>query len=187
MPTCLAALMTKVPGAALTAWPSIVRFMSLIVGQLKKVSCEHGLGCMRVRTRTPIQMRLEVFGKLLDNRDSRHGCRIAQRTERTAQHILRELADQRNIALLSAAVMETLQHFFQPGCAFAAGNTPATTLVRIKLHDAQSESDHAGVLIQNHRAARAEHAFHLCQSVEVHWDVALLRFQQRTGRTTQIG
>ena len=53
-------------------------------------------------------MRLEILGELLDNGYSRHGRRIAQRAKRPAQHILRELADQRNIALLSAAVMEPL-------------------------------------------------------------------------------
>ena len=81
--------------------------------------------------------------------------------------------------------MKTIQHALEPGGALAAGDAPAAAFVRVELHNAQRELHHAGVFVQNDGAARAQHAFDFCQRVEIHRDVALFRFEERTRRASR--
>src|SRR5262245_27717716 len=88
MPTLLQASMSSVPAGAVTFLPSTVRFTSGI-GNLV---CEHWKLLDRsfffVGAGSPFQMVLELFSKLLHERDRGHGRSIAEWTESSAQHVL---------------------------------------------------------------------------------------------------
>src|SRR6185437_912199 len=73
-----------------------------------------------IRTRLAIQMRFEFLAEFLDDGDGRQRGRIAERTERPAQHILCKIADEHNVAALTHAFMEPGKKFSEPGCTFAA-------------------------------------------------------------------
>ena len=156
MPTCLAALITSVPGAAchrLAVDREIYKISHFCVTYAITSSdaCSYGHGL-------PFKMRFELVAELLDDRDGRHRRRIAQRAERPAQHVLRNSPIRSMSLVRPAAVVEAVEHLLQPGGAFAAGDAPAAAFVRVEPHDAQRGLHHAGVFVQDHHAARTQHA-----------------------------
>src|SRR6202023_2614400 len=104
MPTCLAALIINVPGAAVTGLPSIVRCIGSLI-----FSGHRQFSRMLIGAWLSVQVRFEVFGKFLDDGDGRHGCGVAQSAEGPAQHVLGKLANQRDVALLAAPAVETIE------------------------------------------------------------------------------
>src|SRR5579885_784648 len=126
MPARLAASMTSVPGGACTGFPSIVRFTK---SAMERLSRHHELAGLLVRAGLAVQMVLELVVKLLHNRHRGHGRGVAQRAEGPAEHVLGQVADQRDIAPLAHAVVEALEQFADPGSALAAGNAPAAAFV----------------------------------------------------------
>src|SRR3984893_15995312 len=115
MPTCLAALMIKVPGAAVTGLPSIVRLIRSAIFEFGSLSSgEHRLRCMRVRAWPAVQVGFEIFRKLLHNGYRGHRGRVTQGAKCAAKHVLGQFADERNIAFLAHSLMESLQHLSEP-------------------------------------------------------------------------
>src|ERR1039457_5692330 len=68
-----------------------------------------------VGARFAIQMILEFLPELLHDGDGRHSGGIAQGTERPAQHIPRDIADQVDIGARALPIVEARQDFLQPG------------------------------------------------------------------------
>src|SRR3954447_26226308 len=148
MPAFLAASITSVPGAASTCCPSIVSFTRSAIHNLLPIPMQihtrplNQINSLRtfpvqictgvylnayqralflVRTRLPVQMVFKLVPELLHDRNSRHRRRVAQRTEGPPEHVLREVADQIDVALDPAALMEPHQDLPQPGRALPAG------------------------------------------------------------------
>src|SRR3954454_14190038 len=114
MPTFFAASMTKVPGAACTSCQWFVSFTRSAILPLDR----HQPPRLLVGTRLPVQVILEFVPELLDNRNGRHRRRVAPRTKYPPEHVLREIADQIDIAPHAAALVETRQNLLEPGRAF---------------------------------------------------------------------
>src|SRR4030088_3086615 len=75
------------------------------------------------------------------------GSAAAKRAERAAQHIFSEIADEIDIFGTAIACVKTVQHFAQPGGAFAAGDAPAAGFEREKVHDVARHIAHDGVCV----------------------------------------
>src|ERR1700684_4583274 len=78
-----------------------------------------------------VEMVLKFVPPLLHDADGWQRRGVAQRAESTPQHILGQLVDQRDVFFAAQAFMEAVEHLFQPGGAFAAGNAPAAGLVSV--------------------------------------------------------
>ena len=109
---------------------------------------------MRVRTRFAIQVVFKLLAKLVHEGDGGHGRSVTQRTESTAQHVLRQITDVVDILGDAAAGVDASERLLQPVGAFAAGNTPSAALMLIKFDRPQSELDHADGLVDHHHAGR---------------------------------
>src|SRR5713226_1774673 len=125
MPASLAALMISVLGAAVTGLPSIVKFIRspifsfwFLVSSFSLVLSQREF--LRVGARISVQVCFEVLRELFHDRDGGHGGGIAQSAECAAQHVLRKLVDQRDVALSAHSIVEPLQHLFEPGGSFTA-------------------------------------------------------------------
>src|SRR5216684_6347603 len=94
--------------------------------------------------------------------------RIAQRTERPAQHVLGQVLDVVDVLLQPAAVVEARERLLQPVRAFAARNTPAATFVLVELHNAQGKFDHASLVVEHDHAAGAQELSALAEGIKVH-------------------
>src|SRR5271170_405479 len=127
----------------------------------------------------PVEVVFKFVAPFLDDADGGQSRGIAERAESAPEHIFRKLVDQRNIFRASAAVVEAVQQFAQPGGAFAAGDAPAAGFVRVKMHDAAGEVHHAGVLVNHDGAAGAEHRADLGDGIVVHVDVNFAGAEQR--------
>src|SRR5205807_9165079 len=68
----------------------------------------------------------------------------------------------------AAAVVEARERLLEPVCTLAAGNAPATAFMLVKLHDAQRELDHAGLIVENDDPAGAEKFAALAERIKVH-------------------
>src|SRR5207244_12902918 len=77
--------------------------------------------------------------------------------------------------------METDQSLLQPVSSFAAGNSPAATLVLIELHRTQSEFHYARCLVEHDHPAGAQHRARFHQRVKIHCDI---NFVGRKNRST---
>src|SRR5579884_1107387 len=149
MPTCLAALISNVPGAACTAFPSIVRLTKSAIFVLY----QRHLVLLSKRA-CAVEMGLKLISEFFDERHHGHGSRVAEGAEGAAQHVFRDVVHDRNVALDATAGMEPVEDLLEPRRPFAAGDTPAATLVLVEHHDALHSSDHAGVFIHDNHAAR---------------------------------
>ncbi len=116
-------------------------------------------------------MIFKFVAPFLHDADGRQRRGIAERAESAPEHIFRKLVNQRNIFRAAAALVEAVEHFAQPGGAFAAGNAPAAGFVRVKMHDAARQIHHAGIFVNDHRAAGAEHRADLGDRIVIHADV----------------
>src|SRR5579871_1679374 len=126
MPFCFAASITSVPGAALIALPSMVRLTGSGMDFRSLTVAARFIGARPV-----VQVRFELVAELFDEGDGGHGSGVAEWTEGAAEHILRKLAHERDVAFAAHAVVHALQNLAQPGGAFAAGDAPAAALVRV--------------------------------------------------------
>src|ERR1700675_4422067 len=148
MPTRLQASISSVPAGAVTFLPSTVSVTSAIfvapasrrqsvvrvarallpatafLGGDKALSGHHRFhrALFFIRARPAFQMILKLFAELFHERDRRHRRRIAQRTKRPAQHVLREILHVIDILFHAAAAMESSQRLLQPIRALAAGD-----------------------------------------------------------------
>src|SRR5271156_2707049 len=129
----------------------------------------------------PVQMVLKFAAPFLDDADGGQRRRVAERAESAPEHIFRELVNQWDVFRAAAALVETVQHFAQPGGAFAARNAPAAGFVRVKMHDAARKIHHAGLFVNPQGAAGAEHRADLRDRVVIHVDVNLAGAEQRAG------
>src|SRR5689334_5248280 len=86
-----------------------------------------------VRARPAFQMIFKFLAELFHEGDGRHRCRIAERTESPAEHVLRQVPHVVDILLQSAAGMKTLERLFEPVRSFAARDAPTAAFMSIKL------------------------------------------------------
>src|SRR5580704_3311556 len=125
-----------------------------------------------------LQVIFEFATEFLDDADGGHGCGVAQRAECPSKHVFREFADGSNVLRATVTGVKALQHLAQPGGAFAAGNAPAAGFMRVEMHDAAGQINHAGVFVIHDHAAGTEHRTGLGQGVIVHGHVDLVASQQ---------
>src|SRR5579875_3367209 len=95
----------------------------------------------RVGNARPGEILLELRPELLDETESRHRGSVAQRTERSAHHVLGKVLDIVDVLLRAAAGVEAGERLFEPVRAFPAGNAPAAAFVLVELDRPQRELD----------------------------------------------
>src|SRR5437763_16163940 len=125
MPADLHASMSSVPAGAVSCLPSTVNLTSAML-----VSCSdqrlHGNdGCPGL---VPGDVVFKFFAELLHEAECRHCGSIAQRAERSAHHVFRQVLDVIDIFLRTAAVVHAGQGLLDPVRALAAWNAPAARL-----------------------------------------------------------
>src|SRR5882724_3474479 len=130
-------------------------------------------------------MIFKLFTKLLHDRNRGHGRRVAQRTESTPQHVFRKILNVVDVFLDAATRVKAVQRLLQPVRAFAAGNTPATTLVLVELHDVLRETYHTGGIVDHDDAAGTEHGASLGDAIKIHRDVDFVGSQNRGRRSAR--
>src|SRR5271154_5899640 len=134
MPALLQASMSSVPAGAVSFLPSTVRFTSAIGNLVRHHRQAFRRAFFLIPARPAFQMILKLFSKLFHKSNCRHRRRIAQRAERPAQHVLRQVLHVVDVFFHPAAGVKTYERLFKPVSAFAAGKTPSTTFMPIKLH-----------------------------------------------------
>src|SRR6267142_1752960 len=87
------------------------------------------------RTRTSLKVRLELASPLVHDRHRWDSGGVAQRAERAAQHVLREVLNVVDIFLQPRPGVEAGQRLLEPVRPFAAGDTPSAAFVLVELHD----------------------------------------------------
>src|SRR5690242_7106792 len=110
----------------------------------------------RKRARLAVQMIFKLFSELLHKSQRWHGRGIAKRAERAAYHVFGEVADVVDVLGCAEPRVEPRQRLLEPVRSFAAGDAPAAALVLIEADGAQREFDDAGLVVDDHHAARAE-------------------------------
>src|SRR5262245_58398624 len=106
-------------------------------------------------------MRFKLVVELFNERNRGHSGSVAEGTESASEHVLGQIADERDVAAAALAVVKTLQKFAEPGGAFAAGDAPSAAFVGVKAHDAKRRLHDAGIFVHDDNAARAQHRFDL--------------------------
>src|ERR1700690_712896 len=111
MPTVLHASISSVPAGAVTFLPSTVS----VTSAMGKLVRENWLFFRHARlfvwARPAFQMVFKLFAELLHKRNSRHRGRIAQRTERPPQHVLRKILHVVDVLHHAAAGVKSNQRF----------------------------------------------------------------------------
>ena len=130
-------------------------------------------------------MLFEFVPELLEDGERRHGRGVAQRAECIAQDVSRHLVHQIRVFASSQSFVKTVEQLFQPSGALAARHAPTAGLVRVEVHDALRHLHHAGCLVEDDDAARAEHRAGLAERVEVHGDVDFIGREQGRRRTAR--
>src|SRR6185437_1863783 len=128
-----------------------------------------------------VEVVLEFVAPFLDDTNGRQRRGIAQWTEGAAEHVFRELVNQRDIFRATSAFMETVEHFSQPGCTLATRNAPAAGFMRVEMHDAASHIHHASVFVHYDVAAGTEHGADFRNRIVVHGDVDFVGAEQWAG------
>src|SRR5271157_886299 len=126
MPVLLQASMRSVPAGTVSFLPSTVRVTSAMekplfafslfagcpilspaLGERMGDALRHRRFCYLLeRARLAVKMVFEFLAILLNVRNDRHCCRIAEWTERTSQHVLRQVFQVVDILCHAAAGME---------------------------------------------------------------------------------
>src|SRR6185312_13890475 len=133
MPALRQASMSSVPAGAVSFFPSTVKVTSAIIPFVLRVYCKrwvrlhhrqlrHAFLCERARL--AVQVIFKLVAKLLYERDSRHGRRVAQRAEGAAQHVFRQVLDVVDVFFSAEAGVKARERLLQPVRTFAAGNAP---------------------------------------------------------------
>src|SRR6266487_1300699 len=130
MPTCLAALISRVPGAACTGLPSMVRFMREAIGSVRRSSLfvrrsYQGQLVLMLEGARATQVCFEFIAEFFDEGHHGHRSRVAEGAERAAEHVLRDVVHQWDIAWDTTASVKAIEQFLQPRRAFAARDAPA--------------------------------------------------------------
>src|SRR5271166_2227104 len=86
-------------------------------------------------TRLAVEVVLKFLSKLLHVRNDRHGRRIAQGTERAAEHVLCQIPHVVDIFGDAMARVEACQRLLDPIGAFAARDAPSAAFVLVELDD----------------------------------------------------
>src|SRR5271165_1298982 len=202
MPVHLQASMRSVPEGTVSFLPSTVRVTSGTIKPLFRLSpfafgysllagcpilspalgermgdaLRHRRFCYLLeRARLAVKMVFEFLAILLNVRNDRHCCRIAEWTERTSQHVLRQVFQVVDILCHAAAGMEARERLLHPVRAFTAGNAPATALVLVELGHPQGESDNAHLVVEHDDTAGAEHGAGFEHRIEIHRNIDLVR------------
>src|SRR5260370_40448984 len=117
MPAWRAASMMSVPLGASTGLPSIVSFTRSGI-----------LDHHRFRN----NIFVEIAGEFFDDGDRGHRRRVAERAEGPAEHVLRKLAQQRDVFAAAVSLAHPREDLTQPGRTLAARNAPPAAFVRVK-------------------------------------------------------
>src|SRR5215467_4634528 len=129
-------------------------------------------------------MVLKLAAPFFHDADRGHRCRISERAECAAQHVLREVGDEVDVCFATETGVKALERLAQPGGSFAARDAPATGLVRVEVHDAASHVHHAGVFVHYDHATGAQHRAGFGDRIVVHGDVNFVGGEKRAGAST---
>src|SRR5579859_442775 len=125
--------------------------------------------CRRIERAEPaFQVCFKFAAPLVDDGHGRDGRGVAQWAKGAPQHVLGQVFDVVDVLAQPPAVVEAGKRLLEPVSAFAAGNAPAAALVLIELHDAQREFDHAGLVVDDDNATRAQELAALAEGVKIH-------------------
>src|SRR5271155_5874476 len=123
--------------------------------------------------------------KLLDERNRRHRRGIAQRAERSPQHVLGEITNIVEVLIHATPDMYAANFLLNPVYAFATGDTPAAALMLVKLDRAQRKLNHTRLVVDHDDAGRAKHAARLAELIKIHADVNFLGQHNRSRRSAR--
>jgi hypothetical protein len=76
---------------------------------------------MRHKALLVLDVVLEFIPIVLDECAHRHGSGVAERTDRSALDVIRNVVEQIEIFVPAAPVLDAIHHPIEPPCAFAAG------------------------------------------------------------------
>src|SRR5260370_38768687 len=77
--------------------------------------------------------------------------------------------------------MEAIEHLAQPVRTLTARYAPATRFVRVEMHYAAGQVDHARSFVDYHQAARPQHRSGLGEGIEIHRQIDLVGLEQGAG------
>ena len=97
--------------------------------------------------------------------------------------VVRHARQEIEIAHLAVAALNLREDLEQPVAALAARRALAARLVRVEVHQVHRRPHHAGRLVHDDHAGRAEHRARLLHGVEAGRDVELIGHQDRDRRS----
>src|ERR1700735_1064573 len=77
--------------------------------------------------------------------------------------------------------MKTVEQLPQPRSAFSARNAPAAGFMSVEMHDPSRQVNHAGLFVNDYRAAGAQHRADFRHRVVIHRHINFISRKQRTG------
>ncbi len=128
-------------------------------------------------------VRLVLGAEVLDRRQRRRRRGVAERAQRLADDVVADADQQVDVAHLPFAVLDPRQDLVEPVAAFAARRALAARLVLVEVQQVRRRPHHAGRLVHDDDAGRAEHRAGLRHVVEAGRDVELIGQQDRHRRS----
>src|ERR1017187_5724503 len=161
-----AASIRFIPFGATTSLPSMVSLTVMMSG-------------MSVLLRSvAVLARLLEFAAVLGYKGfHRPSGSFAERTDRFAVDVVRNIPQQVHILGAAVAVFDAMEHFLHPQRAFAARRALAARLMRIELRDVERALDDIDRVIQHNHPARARHRAGFAQRLEIERHINLVGLQ----------
>ena len=101
-------------------------------------------------------MILEFLAVLVEHRLDGHGTRVAQDADRYALHVRTHIENHLQVRHFALAVLDPMQHLLHPPRTLAALGTLAARLFRVEPRGAESQTYHAGGLVDHHHSAGSQ-------------------------------
>ena len=120
--------------------------------------------------------------KFFTRRQRRRRRGVAERAQRLADDVVADADEQIDVAHLAFAVLDPREDLEQPVAAFAARRALAARLVLVEVQQVLRRPHHAGGLVHDDDARRAQHRSGLGHVVEGRGDVELIGQQDRHRR-----
>src|SRR5918996_950330 len=157
--------MTVLPLVVMTSLPSILIFIGSMVLRRGRPAClplgrattqGRPYSLMSQRASLFRNVRVKLVSVLFDKRGGRHCRRVAERANRIAHDVTADVENQIEVVLFSITVLDAVKNLFHPVTTFAAGAALAARLMGEKARQIPRRPDHAGRLVHDNDAARAE-------------------------------
>src|SRR5205814_4741393 len=151
-------------GGTSISLPSTMSLVISLVPSLRRHAHRLGVRVRGILVDPPFDLGAEMADQALH----RPGRAVAERADRVALDLGRDLHQHVDLALVCAAFRHTGKHAPHPAHAFAARRALAAALVLVEIRDAGHGADDVGRLVHHDHGRGTERRFLVAATVEIH-------------------